>query len=317
MLDGSSYDDEDLRSSVGLGRADDAEPVHEGRIKLHDGRMLGYAEYGSRSGQPVFYCHGFPASRFEAALANRAAQDVNVRLLSFDRPGYGLSDHKPGRTLLDWAQDMECVADRLGIKRFAILGVSGGAPYALACAYAIPHRLTAAGVVCGLGPTVEPELRRAMMWTLRTGLFLGRHFPTLLSVLYAGLISPLPRWQPKGVAWLLNLYHSGADRVSMRHPALKETLVASVHEAFRRGSTAAVHDIRLYARPWGFDPEAITAPVYLWHGEADPTVPVSMGRYLAARLQRCRARFFPNEGHFSLPVNYAAEILATLAGSGA
>lgn len=151
-----------------------------------------------------------------------------------------------------------------------------------------------------------------MMWLLRTGLLLGLRAPALLTCIYAGLFSPLQRWHPQSVFRLLSLSRSRADRASLRNLETRGALVASLREAFRGGSGAAIRDIVLYGRHWGFDIESIDAPVHLWHGEADPTVPVSMGRYLAARLPRCHARFLPDEGHFSLPVNHAAEILRAL-----
>lgn len=289
--------------------------MHDATITLADGRVLGYAEYGDPGGHPVLYCHGFPGSRYEAALAHRAASAVNVRLLSLDRPGYGLSDPRPRRTILDWAADVELAADALGLARFAVVGISGGAPYALACAHAISQRVTATGIVCGMAPAHEAALRHAMIRSLRTGLFLAQHMPRLFRLVYAALVSPWPRWYPRTVAWLLDASPSSADRQSLRHTELKQTLIASIHEAFRQGSGAAVRDVELYATAWGFAVEAIASPVHLWHGEDDPTVPVSMGHYLAARLPQCRARFLPGEGHFSVPVNYATEILSTLVDS--
>jgi pimeloyl-ACP methyl ester carboxylesterase len=313
MLDAGLHDHDATQDEADLRlHSDRARSIREGALRLTDGRSLAWIEYGDPNGHPVVYCHGFPGSRFEAAIAHRAAQRVNARILSFDRPGYGRSDHQPGRTILDWPRDIESAADQLGLARFAVLGVSGGGPYALACAHALRQRLTGIAIVCGLGPAHDPALRRAMMWLLRTGLFLGLRAPQLLEWIYAVVFSPLPRWHPQGVFKLLAAHTSHADRASLRNRETRAALVASLREAFRRGSHAAVSDIVLYAHDWGFAPESIEATVHLWHGEADPTVPVSMGRTLAARLPRCRARFLPGEGHFSLPVNHAADILRAL-----
>src|SRR5688572_28104051 len=120
-------------------------------LTLSDGRKVGIAEFGAPAGRPVVYCHGFPASRLEARLAHEAAKEVGARLIALDRPGYGLSDFQPGRRIGDWPRDVVEAADALGVQRFAMLGVSGGAPYALACAALLPERITALGVVCGLG----------------------------------------------------------------------------------------------------------------------------------------------------------------------
>jgi len=108
------------------------------QITLCDGRRLGFAEFGDLQGRPVFYFHGFPGSRLEARLADRISRDSQVRFIGIDRPGYGLSSVKPERTFIDSAGDAAELADALGIDRFSILGVSGGGPYAAACASKIP-----------------------------------------------------------------------------------------------------------------------------------------------------------------------------------
>ena len=107
-------------------------------VTLRDRRRLGFAEFGDQQGRPLFYFHGFPGSRLEARLADRISRDLHVRFIAIDRPGYGLSSFKAGRSFLDLADDVCDLADTLEIGRFSILGVSGGGPYAAACARKIP-----------------------------------------------------------------------------------------------------------------------------------------------------------------------------------
>ena len=130
-------------------------------IRLKDGRTLGYAEYGTPQGKPVFYFHGFPSSRIDWPLfdTDGMAERINARIIAADRPGYGLSDFKRGRKILDWPDDVIELADALHIERFSVLGISGGGPYALACACRIPARLTTAAIVCGIGPAQAPGAR--------------------------------------------------------------------------------------------------------------------------------------------------------------
>jgi pimeloyl-ACP methyl ester carboxylesterase len=97
----------------------------QNNIILSDGRKLGFAEFGEMQGEPVFYFHGFPGSRLEAKLAETMAKDSQVRFIGIDRPGFGLSDFKPKRALVDWPNDVTELADSLGIDQFFILGVSG------------------------------------------------------------------------------------------------------------------------------------------------------------------------------------------------
>src|SRR5690242_15693615 len=111
-------------------------------IKLKNGYVLGYAEYGDPQGKPIFYFHGWPSSRFQAKVLDAIARKLNIRIFSVDRPGYGLSDFQPNRTLLDWPGTVTELGDKLGLNKFAVMGVSGGGPYAVVCAYKIPERLT-------------------------------------------------------------------------------------------------------------------------------------------------------------------------------
>jgi pimeloyl-ACP methyl ester carboxylesterase len=132
-------------------------------ILLTDSRRLAYCDYGPLTGFPVFYFHGTPGSRLEAQLADQAARQHDIRLLALDRPGIGRSDLQPGRKLLDWPQDMAATADQLGLDRFGVIGFSGGGPYALACAYALPERLNFVALVGSWAPVAaESELWAAM-----------------------------------------------------------------------------------------------------------------------------------------------------------
>jgi len=113
-------------------------------IRLPGGRSIAAQEYGNPAGPPVFYFHGWPASRLEAAIIPA----LPVRLSALDRPGYGRSSPCPGRSLLDWAQDVACVADRLGLAKFYIVGLSGGGLFAAACAHELPDRVLGVALVC-------------------------------------------------------------------------------------------------------------------------------------------------------------------------
>ena len=137
------------------------------QIKLKDGRMLGYDEHGAPEGKPIFYFHGHPGSRLDWKLfdENDNAAELNARIIAVDRPGSGLSDFKRGRKILDWPDDVIELAEALQVDRFAVLGISGGGPYAAACAYKIPERLTATAIVCGMGPADAPGSKDGMSWT--------------------------------------------------------------------------------------------------------------------------------------------------------
>jgi pimeloyl-ACP methyl ester carboxylesterase len=146
-------------------------------FRLLDGRALGYAEYGVPDGAPVLYFHGFPGSRLEAALTEGPATALGARVIALDRPGYGLSDPQLGREIGHWPEDVGQLADHLGLERFAVLGTSGGGPYAMACAARLAERLTHVGLICSLSPLDRPGALTGMPWHMQLGLILGQYRP--------------------------------------------------------------------------------------------------------------------------------------------
>ncbi len=265
-------------------------------LRLRDGRRLAYAEYGDPNGKPLFYFHGFPNSRLGARLADVTAKQRGVRVIAFDRPGFGLSDFKPGRTIGGWADDVAEAADALGIERFAVLGLSGGGPYVAACAARIPQRLTAAGIVSGVGPLAARAARKGYPLATRIGLWLWRLFPFLITLNF-WLMGFAARRSPDRLLWWLSRSAPAADRAVLARPEVWAALRDDFREAFRQGGRAAAWEMRRYVRRWDFKTEEIPLAVDLWHGDADVTVPVSNGRYMAQAIPSCRARFYPNEGH--------------------
>lgn len=130
--------------------------------------MLGFAEYGSLEGKPLFYFHGHPGSRFEAGFLRDEAMKAGIRLIGVDRPGMVISIYQAGRSILDWTIDITQLVNRLQIDRFSVVGFSGGCPYALPCAYKIPNRLISCGIVSGVGHTslVLSFLSRWLPWIM-------------------------------------------------------------------------------------------------------------------------------------------------------
>ena len=281
-------------------------------LGLKDGRLLGFAEYGDPFGRPAFYFHGWPSSRLEAAPADQLARRMAVNLISVDRPGCGLSDHKPGRTLHDWPADVAQLADHRKVERFAVIGNSGGAPYAAACAAKIPERVTELLILCGLGPTDQRACVRPMMLSARFAICLARHAPRLAAWLAMFALRRLAR--PNVVLFPESTLGDlpECDRIALRKAAVRSALSAAVREAFRSGIRGPAWDGCVYAQRWPFNPLDIHAPTRLWHGEQDTIVPVEMGRFYAHSIPRCEATFYPDEGHFSLPFNRMEEIFDTV-----
>jgi pimeloyl-ACP methyl ester carboxylesterase len=132
-------------------------------MTLRDGRELGWLETGKARGTPVFMFHGTPGSRLQVSFDEKAIAASGVRLVAPDRPGSGHSSFHRGRTLTDWAADVASLADHLKVERFAVAGVSGGGPHAVACARLLPERVTAAAIVSGVGPISDPDFATTMV----------------------------------------------------------------------------------------------------------------------------------------------------------
>ncbi len=278
-------------------------------LRLRDGRKLGFAEYGLPQGVPIIYFHGWPSSRLEPYAVQHVCVDLGVRMIAPDRPGFGLSDFQPRRTIPDFTNEVCQLADHLGIQRFAVLGVSGGGPYAAACAARIPERLSVALLVCSVAPADAPNATKDMVALNRWLLAVARRAPWLAQCIAGVCLRALWRKGHQVIPWQIEARLSLADRQTLASQDLRAALTASSVEALRHGARAAAADGLLYGRPWGFSLQEIHVPVHLWHGEMDVVVPPAMGRYLAGAIPNCRAKFYPHDGHFSLPFTRLEEIL--------
>lgn len=284
-------------------------------LHLPDGRTLGFAEYGSPepAGNVLVYCHGYPGSRLEAAVLSAHAAAANVRVLSLDRPGFGRSSFHAGRSLLDWTHDLVAVTEHLGIDRFAVMGASGGAPYALACAQQIPERLRSCGIVSAIAPLALSTAD--MDWQTRLVVFLAHRTPWLLTPLMSVTARSYRDEQRARAALTKALRHMGQpDRDALlAQQGLVDMLAASAREAYHQGVRGAVFEAGLYARDWGFRLEDIAfQPLYLWHGARDTFAPIARARAMAGKLTRCQATYYPDEGHFSTLLNHQLEFFAAL-----
>lgn len=279
-------------------KVDSTSPI-DNQIRLVDGRTLGFAEYGQVDGKALLYFHGHPGARVEARFLAEQANKIGVRLIGIDRPGMGHSTFQAHRRFLDWPDDVIALADSLHIDRFAVVGHSGGGPYALACAYKIPQRLTACGIISGVGP-IHPFLA-----------FLSQWMPWLMMPVIRRSFQNEGQAQRTLTRAAANWIE--ADRKSLLVPGIKELLADSLVEGLRQGARGAAYEGALFGRPWGFKLEEIDFPtIFLWHGELDKEVPVTIGREVAGRLTQCKETYYPGEGHISVIVNHAQDILKAL-----
>jgi pimeloyl-ACP methyl ester carboxylesterase len=282
---------QDDRAGSGTGAA--------GRmLHLPDGRRLAYAEWGDPAGRPLIAFHGTPGSRLMFAIGDAPARRLGIRLITPDRPGFGLSDRQPGRRIEDFAADVAALADALGLERFAVAGVSGGGPYALACAARLPpERLLRVGVVSGLAPVGGRKRIAGLSRRVRFLFTLGRRAPWAVRRLVAWAQRRLEKAPDATYARIVSLAPP-RDQAIMTRPEVKAALLTGIRDAFRGGPEGVAEELILFAGPWDFALEPITAEVLLWHGEDDRLVPPAMGRHIAATLPECRAIFLPGAGHY-------------------
>jgi len=281
------------------------------RVELVDGWVLGYTEYGVPNGKPVFYFHGANSSRLSGSALETVAIRLNARIISIVRPGFGISQFKPGRQLLDWPDDVIAVANRLHIDRFAVIGLSAGAAYAAACALKIPNRLTQVGMVsCEVPYNVSVsaigKLRAVKMASLFT-----RRIPLLMRY-WMKWGDYIARRLPEVFFSNYQIHLAQSDRAIFNWSSVKRAFVNNYLEAHRFGVKGAVWDMALVAREWGFKPEDISMRVHLWHGGQDTVSPIAVGRLIAGEIPNCVSKFYPNEGHISVLFNHMEEILSVL-----
>ncbi|KAJ5586711.1 uncharacterized protein N7459_002476 [Penicillium hispanicum] len=308
---------------------------HTDTLTLPSGRTLAWTVYGGaldleKTARPtiIFYFHSFPGSATEArCLSRELLHRHDARCVALDRPGVGISTHDDERRILDWPDDVLAVADHLRIAQFYVLGVSGGAPYALACASAIPRvdmsspdtqsqgRLRGVAVVSGIYPTslgvagMLPELRALLAsgaWLPRfaTGAMLdwtmgraARHAdPHVLEAEMDRAMAARP----------------AAERAAWANANVRSVAVESLRGAFRQGGWPLATELMLLS-DWGFRLQDLDGKgIRLWHGQLDRNVPCGMAEKAAELMTGCQTHFFANDGHLSMSANHMDEIVADL-----
>ncbi len=260
-------------------------------------------------GLPVMLFHGNPGSRLFWGLLPGCPFHPGLRLIAPDRPGFGRSDFDASRTFASWPDDVAALADALGLERFAVVGLSGGGPFALACAWKMPERLSAVGVISSVGPFDAPGATVGMGRTNRALFLLARRAPWLVRR-STQAFAVLMRRAPERCMNRLAYKFPEVDQRILSRPEVRALVREDFPEAFRQGGRGPAHELILYARPWPFRPEEIEREVQLWHGEVDRSVG-AVGRYLAETLPNCRAQLIPDAGHFWV-IDHMRDVLLTL-----
>jgi pimeloyl-ACP methyl ester carboxylesterase len=268
-------------------------------VRAAEGRRLAVEVQGDPAGSPVFLLHGTPGCRLGPCPRGMVLYRLGVRLITFDRPGYGGSDRLAHRTVADAAADVATIADAYGFERFAVVGRSGGGPHALACAALLPGRVTRAAVLVGLAPWAAEGLD----WFagMSDSNILGYTAAAAGHGTLAARLTPVAkeiRADPaRLVADVRDEMHA-SDRRVMADAGIRALLVQNYAEALRTSADGWIDDALAFCSPWGFDPAAIAVPVLLWHGEDDVFSPVGHAWWLAERIPHASVVVQPGAAHF-------------------
>ncbi|MBV8928340.1 MAG: alpha/beta hydrolase [Mycobacteriaceae bacterium] len=276
------------------------EPRAEGRFYLPGGRRLGYAEFGDPAGAVVLWFHGTPGGRRQFPLVGRrAAEKLGLRVVMVERPGSGLSDAYAYPQVLDWARDMAHVADALGAERMGVVGLSGGGPYALACAASSLSggRVAAVAVLGGVTPSVGPEAATSgaieLARTLASALTLLRQPLAVGAAAVLLPILPFGHLVYRGFSALM----PAGDRRVFADPDIEGMFIDDIVLAAKGRFQAMVDDARLFGRDWGFRLADVNVPVRWWHGDADPIVTFDDAKAAVSHLPNAELVLMPDESH--------------------
>lgn len=265
----------------------------DSRITLPDGRQLAYTDIGEPEWPCILFCHGAPITRLHLAYLEAEFRARHLRVVSPDRPGYGRSSPYPGRSMRDWASDVEVLADVLRIDRFVAAGHSSGGPYAVACTAQLPDRVSGAIVLGGVTDMSWPDAWDGY------------------SPMEAGIMRLAD--EAAAVSWCTERFGAdgrdfeAASDFSFPEPDLAlfaddhagPLLGAAVAEAFRQGVAGYAQDVVIQGRPWPFDPAGITVPVHVIHGQLDTALPIAHSRHTAELISGSVLRVLDGHGHMT------------------
>ncbi len=279
-------------------------------VKLKDNRVISYMEFGDPNGTPMFLFHGWPTSALAGSPNHQAALKTHIRLICPERPGYGASTLKPERTMLDWANDVAEIAEQLGFTTFSVLGVSGGGPYALACAYKLPHLISKAYIVCSI--LNLNDLRTHQIQTaglLRILLSMSKNSKTFVKVTLHTLKLLVDKSNSMAFS-LIDKKIPERDHLALGGINAPQNFNENIKRGLSQGIVGAEQDIKIYTNDWGFDLADIKIPIAVWHGTHDTLTPTSFAQYLHNKIPHSTLNIIEGEGHF-IAINQFEKIVSS------
>jgi pimeloyl-ACP methyl ester carboxylesterase len=261
-------------------------------------RRIAVDSWGSPTGMPVFLLHGTPGSRSGPRPRSSVLYRLGIRLISYDRPGYGGSDPQPRRTVADAAADVEAIADQLELDTFGVVGRSGGGPHALACAALLGERIQGVACLVGLAPSNAKDLDwYAGMATSNTQEFNGVASQRLKTQL--GKQALAIKADPEEMLRILMPELAAQDKRVVADIAIQQLLADAYAEAVRKGGAGWIDDVIALRAPWQFDLPSIKVPTLLWHGNDDVFSPVTHTHWLARQIPDSVVAVEDGAAHFT------------------
>ncbi len=286
-------------------------------VQTSDGRTVAYLEIGDPDGAPVFVLHGTPGSRLSGRHPDPSrVADAGLRVITYDRPGYGRSTRHPARAVADCVADIAAIADALGIQQFVVSGASGGGPHALAAAARLPDRVTCAESNVGAAPFdaadldwfegMDPENVKELGWALEGEETLVRELGRLAE-------EWLSRLAEDPATFLGDFELSEADQAVLRDQIVRERLRRSIREALASGVWGWVDDDLAFVKSWGFEVGEIRVPVQVRYGAGDVLVPAGHGAWLARHVPNANVIIDHQAGHLSTPDEHLERLRSLVA----
>lgn len=267
------------------------------RLTLEDGRTLSWCEYGPDDGRPILQFQGTPGSRYSRHAHEEAYDRLGVRVIVFDRPGYGAATRLPGRGISAVADDAAALLDHLGHDVVHASGGSGGGPHVLAFAARHPERVRAATVVVGAAPLLEEDTRD-LIGLNRAGFYAAQEG---WDAVYAILAPQREALLADPLAIFRGIMEAApeSDQAVMNEPVWQRMFLESLTESLRQGAEGWTDEAMALMSDWDFDPSAIRASVTWWHGEHDANAPISAVHRLLSSIPSVELRLWTDAGHLA------------------
>ncbi|MGI9422499.1 MAG: alpha/beta fold hydrolase [Hyphomicrobiaceae bacterium] len=279
------------------------DPDRDFEMRLADGRRLCWREYGVGDGQPVLALHGTPGSRLKYRFVHATAGQLGLRLITPDRWGYGLTDQHPRPSLVAYAEDAVQLMAHCGSARFAVVGISGGGPFAAALSARYPDKVTGLALVAPVARVATAQTSGPISRFHALCFRVLPKVPGAVRLIFE-LFRAIALCSPSLAMRIATLRAGPADRELMRTPALRQMVGTTFAEGLRRRVNGAVTDMDLFARAWQVDPADVQCPVTVWTGGDDRNVPIAAAQRLCQEMPHAKNIHRPDFGHLWISRNF-------------